>query len=109
MRYFLFRCFRKAGSMTPFPKAWLKKLLKPFFLKADGQQYDHFLNQVKINQNRIVSLENPRIDRDVFEVHCRLYHQLFSNFSTADPRLSGLEKALRQQDYGRYMVECMIG
>lgn len=78
-------------------------------LKADGQQYDHFLNQVKINQNRIVSLENPRIDRDVFEVHCRLYHQLFSNFSTADLRLSGLEKALRQQDYGRYMVECMIG
>lgn len=78
-------------------------------LKVDSQQYDHFLNQIKINQNRIVSLENPHIDRDVFEVHCRLYHQLFSGFSTSISSLKGLEKALRQQNYGRYMVECMIG
>lgn len=72
------------------------------------QQYDHFFNQVRINQRRISTLRNNAVNRCVFNITCRACHQYFFGMSASDDKQKKLEHALQTHDFGLYMVECMI-
>lgn len=81
---------------------------KELGIKVDQQLYDHFLHQVLNNQHRIYSLNSGEINKKVFLVSCRLYRQYFKAFSTDNPKLSGIENALKTVDYGNYLLESIL-
>ena len=64
--------------------------------------YEAFLNDVRVNYTRFISLCDEALHRDVFVVTVGLMRQYFSQCQTNDPTLQPLDQALRSGDYGVY-------
>ena len=81
---------------------------KTLGLPMNGQLYDMFISQVRMNYSRISTLHDPSIDRHVFAASCRAKHQYFPTEHTTNSHLIPIELALDEHDFGKYKVLCSI-
>lgn len=81
---------------------------KTLGLPMNGQLYDMFLSQVRMNYSRISTLQDSSVNRHVFAASCRGKHQYFSNEHTTNSHLIPIELALDEHDFGKYSVLCSI-
>ena len=63
--------------------------------------YDIYLEQVRMNRNRIETLKNNEINKLAFYFHC-LMSRRFKGFSTKDRKLKFIEWALNNNNYAAY-------
>ena len=81
---------------------------KTLGLPMNGQLYDMFLSQVRMNYSRISTLHDYSIDRHVFAATCRVKRQYFPTEHTTNPHLKPIEQALNEHDFGKYKVLCSM-
>ena len=65
--------------------------------------YDIYLEQVRMNQERINSLGDETINKLSFKIHCALLSR-FPAYNTLDKKLKLLEWSLRNKNYTAYLL-----
>lgn len=77
-------------------------------ITINGQIYNMFLLQVQINFGRIRTINNSKINRNVFVIHCNLRNQYFLDYRTNDSKLTFIEKSLLEKNYKHYYISCFL-
>lgn len=71
-------------------------------ISPDIDDYERFLMQVKVNNQRLDSHGDRRLTRLAFYANCVLLDEFFGGFTTADPRLQRLETAMRRRRLNQF-------
>lgn len=95
------------GKNKSIDTIWITMTLLNDYLKENlsisHEIYDFTLFQFIVNTQRLVSM-SEKVNKANFVISCNIIKKYFSNFSTKNPKLYILEKALRDQDYRLFII-----
>lgn len=75
-------------------------------LKMNKDFYNDLLRQIKMNQQRIGTIGDMSLNREVFTASCFILSQ-YPDFRTTDKRLDLLEWSLRHNNFAAYIIACI--
>ena len=80
---------------------------KKYGLEISGDYYDYILSMAVQTYSR-TRQQSDEVQRAIFTVYADFLDKNFRSWNTENRRLSCLEKALRQGDYGSYLAYCQL-
>lgn len=73
-------------------------------LKNDQQDYEFFLNQIKMCYTRTKKLRIHKLNKLMFSLYCQLFDNFFSTFSTHERKMVDLENSLKNKNYKAFIL-----
>ena len=80
---------------------------KKYGLEISGDYYDYILSMAVQTYSR-TRQQSDEVQRAIFTVYADFLDKNFRGWKTENKKLAGLEKALREGDYGRYLAYCQL-
>lgn len=91
---------------------WITKYLledaKQLGITPTQEYYETLLKQCKLNTRRIAMLGNRKADYALFVAQRQLLEQYFKDYSTENPGLRDVARALQEDDFKTYLLHCLF-